>query len=96
MNRDEYLNNCARYLGRLGHEIRALNAAARFDINSVTEDFLIPLLKELFDCPEIQNQNEIQQNFPSVDLGCRKSKISFQVTTDASSDKVVKTLTKFR
>ena len=96
MNRDEYLNNCARYLGRLGHEIRALNAAARFDINSVTEDFLVPLLKELFDCPELQNQNEIQQNFPSVDLGCRKSKISFQVTTDASSDKVVKTLTKFQ
>jgi len=96
MNRDEYLNNCARYLGRLGHEIRALNAAARFDINSVTEDFLIPILKELFDCPELQNQNEIQQNFPSVDLGCRRSKISFQVTTDASSDKIVKTLTKFQ
>ncbi|WP_429817261.1 SMEK domain-containing protein [Ensifer sp. B1-9] len=96
MNRDEYLNDCAKYLGRLGHEIRALNAAGRFDINSVTEDFLVPILKEIFDCPELRNQNEIQQNFPSVDLGCRKSRISFQVTTDASSDKVVKTLTKFR
>ncbi|MBY5651781.1 SMEK domain-containing protein [Rhizobium leguminosarum] len=96
MNRDEYINSCARYLGRLGHEIRALNAAGRFDINSVTEDFLIPILREMFECPELQNQNEIQQNFPSVDLGCRESKISFQVTTDASSDKVVKTLTKFQ
>ncbi|MDH7790182.1 SMEK domain-containing protein [Ochrobactrum sp. AN78] len=96
MNRDEYLNGCAKYLGRLSHEIRALNAAGRFDINSVTEDFLVPILKELFDCPELQNQNEIQQNFPSIDLGCRKSKISFQVTTDASSGKIIKTLAKFR
>ncbi|UXS48282.1 SMEK domain-containing protein [Agrobacterium tumefaciens] len=96
MNKDEYINSCAMYLGRLSHEIRALNAAGRFDINSVTEDFLVPVLKELFDCPELQNQNEIQQNFPSVDLGCRKSKTSFQVTTDASSDKITKTLTKFR
>lgn len=96
MNKDDYLNNCAKYLGRLSHEIRALNAARRFDINSVTEDFLIPILRTIFDCPELRNQNEIQQNFPSVDLGCRKSKISFQVTTDASSEKIVKTLTKFR
>jgi hypothetical protein len=96
MNRDEYLNNCAKYIGRLTHEIRALNAVGRFDINSVVEDFFVPILKVLFDCPELQNQNEIQQNFPSVDLGCRKSRISFQITTDASSDKIVKTLDKFR
>ncbi len=96
MNRDDYLHNCAKYLGRLSHEIRALNAIRRFDINSVTEDFLIPILKVTFDCPELRNQNEIQLNFPSVDLGCEKSRKSFQITTDASSDKVVKTLQKFR
>lgn len=95
MNRDEYIDSCARYFGRLGYEVRALNAAGRFDINSVTEDFLVPILVEMFRCPELKNQNQIQQNFPAVDLGCRKSKVSFQVTTDASSDKVVKTLTKF-
>jgi cell fate (sporulation/competence/biofilm development) regulator YmcA (YheA/YmcA/DUF963 family) len=96
MNRDEYLNSCAKYLGRLAYEIRAQNAVGRFDINSVAEDFFVPILKVLFDCPELQNQNEIQQNFPSIDLGCRNSRISFQITTDASSDKIVKTLEKFR
>lgn len=96
MNRDDCLNNCAKYLGRLTHEIKALNAVGRFDINSVTEDFLVPILRVLFNCPELQNQNEIRQNFPSVDLGCRRSRISFQVTTDASSDKIAKTLEKFR
>ena len=96
MNRDDHLNNCAKYFGRLTHEIRSLNAMGRFDINSVTEDFLVPILKLAFDCPELQNQNTIQYNFPAVDLGCRKSKLSFQVTTDASSAKIVKTLDKFR
>lgn len=96
MNKDEYLGSIAKYIGRLTHEVRALNAIGRFDINSTTEDFLVPILRILFSCPDLKNQNEIQQNFPAVDLGCRKTRISFQVTTDASSDKVVKTLSKFK
>lgn len=95
MNRDDYLNNIAKNFGRLTHEIRALNAIGRFDINSVAEDFLVPVLKVAFACPDLQNQNEIQINFPAVDLGCRTTRISFQVTTDASSSKAEKTLKKF-
>lgn len=95
MNRDSHLNNIAKYFGRLTHEIRALNAIGRFDINSVVEDFLIPVLKVAFTCPDLQNQNEIQMNFPAVDLGCRTTRTSFQVTTDASSGKAEKTLKKF-
>ena len=95
MNRDDHLNKIAKYFGRLTHEIRALNAIGRFDINSVAEDFLIPVLKVAFACPDLRNQNEIQMNFPAVDLGCRTTRISFQVTTDASSGKAEKTLKKF-
>ncbi|GGE38122.1 hypothetical protein GCM10007276_14420 [Agaricicola taiwanensis] len=95
MNRDDHLNNIAKHFGRLTHEIRALNAIGRFDINSVAEDFLIPVLKVAFTCPDLRNQNEILMNFPAVDLGCRTTRISFQVTTDASSGKVEKTLKKF-
>lgn len=96
MNRDDFLHNIAKLIGRLTAEIRALNAVGRFDINSVTEDFLVPVLKLTFDCPDLRNQNQIQANFPAVDLGCRTTKVSFQVTTDASSGKVVYTLDKFR
>lgn len=95
MNRDDHLNNIAKHFGRLTHEIRALNAIGRFDINSVAEDFLIPVLKVAFTCPDLRNQNEIQMNFPAVDLGCRTTRTSFQVTTDASSGKAEKTLKKF-
>lgn len=95
MNRDDHLNKIAKYFGRLTYEIRALNAIGRFDINSVAEDFLIPVLKVAFTCPDLRNQNEIQMNFPAVDLGCRTTRTSFQVTTDASSGKAEKTLKKF-
>lgn len=95
MNRDDYLNSIAKYFGRLEHEMRALNAIGRFDINSVAEDFLIPVLKVAFACPDLRNQNQIQMNFPAVDLGCRTTRTSFQITTDASSSKAEKTLKKF-
>ncbi|WP_354859953.1 SMEK domain-containing protein [Acetobacter fabarum] len=95
MNRNEHLDSIARYFGRLFHEVRAQNAIGRFDINSTTEDFLVPILKVVFSCPDLTNQNHIQQNFPAVDLGCRTKRISFQVTTDATSEKITKTLEKF-
>nr|WP_314439032.1 SMEK domain-containing protein [uncultured Brevundimonas sp.] len=96
MNRDEYIGSIAGYFGRLFHDIRAQNAIGRFDINSTTEDFLVPILKVVFSCPDLTNQNQIQQNFPAVDLGCRTTRISFQVTTDATSAKIIKTLEKFK
>ena len=96
MNKDEYIGSIAGYFGRLFHEVRAQNAIGRFDINSTTEDFLIPILKIVFSCPDLTNQNQIQQNFPAVDLGCRTKRISFQVTTDATSAKIIKTLEKFK
>ncbi|MDB5583191.1 MAG: hypothetical protein JWR80_8367 [Bradyrhizobium sp.] len=95
MNRDDHLHSIAKYFGRLTHEIRALNAVGRFDINSVAEDFLVPVLKIVFACADLRNQNEIQVNFPAVDLGCRTARLSFQVTTDASSAKVEKTIKGF-
>ena len=77
MNRDDHLKNIAKFAGRMVHEIRALNAIGRFDINSVTEDFLIPILKLVFDCPDLQNMNRVQANFPAVDLGCTTTRVSF-------------------
>lgn len=96
MNTNDYLGSIAGYFGRLFHEVRAQNAIGRFDINSTAEDFLVPILRVVFSCPDLTNQNQIQQNFPAVDLGCRTKRISFQVTTDATSTKVIKTLEKFK
>jgi len=66
-----------------------------FDINTVAEDFLIPIFAIAFNCPDLCNQNRIQMNFPAVDLGCKTSRTSIQITSDSSSNKVLETLEKF-
>jgi hypothetical protein len=34
-------------------------------------------------------------NFPAIDLGCKTSRTSIQITSDSSSSKVLETLKKF-
>ena len=95
MNREDDLAVSTSLLGRLAHEIKVKNAAGLFDINRIAEDFYVPILSIMFDYPELKNQNQIAHNFPAVDLGCNASRVSIQVTSDASSGKIVKTLKLF-
>ncbi|WP_145972454.1 SMEK domain-containing protein [Mesorhizobium sp. M5C.F.Ca.ET.164.01.1.1] len=96
MNSQEYINQIKRYFAHLIVEIKCNNACDHFDINKVAENFFIPILSIVYDCPDLKNQNAIKANFPSVDLGCETTGISFQVTSDGSSSKVIYTLEKFR
>lgn len=95
MNREDNLAKSTSLLARLAHEIKVKNAAGLFDINRIAEDFFVPILSILYDCPELKNQNAVAYNFPAVDLGCEAAKVSIQVTSDASSAKVEKTLRLF-
>lgn len=96
MTRQELLQKSASLLGRFSYEVRVSNALGLFDINTVAEDLLVPIFATILDCPNLQNQNRIQMNFPAVDLGCNLSRISIQVTSDASSSKINETLEKFQ
>lgn len=82
-------------MGRLAYEVKVANAMGLFDINTVAEDFLIPIFATVFNCPDLCNQNRIHMNFPAIDLGCKTSRISIQITSDSSSSKVLETLEKF-
>jgi len=95
MTRQELLQRSSTLLGRFAYEVKVANAMGLFDINTVAEDFLIPIFAIAFNCPDLCNQNRIQMNFPAVDLGCRTSRISIQITSDSSSSKVSETLEKF-
>jgi hypothetical protein len=95
MTRQELLQRSSTLLGRFAHEVKVANAMGLFDINTIAEDFLIPVFKIAFDCPDLCNQNRIQMNFPAVDLGCKTSRTSIQITSDSSSSKVRETLKKF-
>lgn len=95
MTRQELLQRSSTLLGRFAHEVKVANAMGLFDINTVAEDFLIPIFAIAFNCPDLCNQNRIQMNFPAVDLGCETSRTSIQITSDSSSSKMRETLEKF-
>jgi len=95
MTRQELLQRSSSLLGRFVYEVKVKNAMGLYDINTIAEDFLIPILAIAFKCPDLRNQNRIQMNFPAVDLGCKTSRTSIQITSDFSSSKVCETLEKF-
>lgn len=95
MTRHELLQRSSSLLGRFAHEVKVANAMGLFDINTVAEDVLVPIFAIAFNCPDLCNQNRIQMNFPAVDLGCKTSRISIQITSDSSSSKTQETLEKF-
>ncbi|MDQ1886664.1 SMEK domain-containing protein [Aeromonas salmonicida] len=95
MTRQELLHRSSTLLGRFAHEVQVANAMGLFDINTVAEDFLIPIFAVAFNCPNLCNQNRIRMNFPAVDLGCETSKVSIQITSDSSTNKMCETLEKF-
>ena len=95
MTRQELLQRSSTLLGRFAHEVKVANAMGLFDINTIAEDFLIPIFAIVFNCPDLRNQNRIQMNFPAVDLGCETSRTSIQVTSDPYSNKMCETLEKF-
>ena len=95
MTRQELLQRSSTLLGRFAYEVKVANAMGLFDINTVAEDFLIPILAIAFNCPNLCNQNRIKMNFPAVDLGCETSRTAIQITSDSSSSKMRETLEKF-
>ncbi|WP_287373987.1 SMEK domain-containing protein [Prosthecochloris sp.] len=95
MTRQELLQRSNTFLGRFAYEVKVQNSMGLFDINTLAEDFLIPIFAIAFNCPGLRNQNRIRMNFPAVDLGCETSRISIQITSDSSSSKVRETLEKF-
>ena len=68
----------------------------RQDINLISEDAWIPILKEVYQCPNLINLNKKQRNFPGIDLGDEQDRVAFQVTASTNLQKVKKTLSQFR
>lgn len=95
MRKQELLTKSSELLTRFAFDVRVKNSMGLFDINTIAEDLLIPVFSIVFNCPELQNQNKIRMNFPAIDLGCSKSRVSLQITSDGSSGKALKTVEKF-
>jgi hypothetical protein len=94
INLEKSINQIIDLLGALRFEIETRNKIGLFDINRLCEDVMIPVFKIAFGCPYLRNLNNEKKNNPGLDLGDDPARIAFQVTSDASLDKVKETLTK--
>jgi chromosomal replication initiation ATPase DnaA len=93
-NKEGEIKPVLRLLGSWITEIRLENAISFLDINKVSEGFARKLLNLIYQY-DLQDLNEIQTNFPGLDLGELKgSKIAFQVTSRVDTEKVIDTLKK--
>ena len=81
-------------LSILKYYIQMNNETGNFDINKYCEDFLVDLLNLVYDINLI-NLNEIEVNFPAIDLGDKNSRICYQVTSTSGINKVEYTIDKF-
>ena len=96
MNSKEYIEIIKKFFVMLVTEVKINTACGHYDINSIAENFYIPILKHIYGCTDLKNQNIIQHNFPAIDLGCKTTRISFQVTSSPDNKKIIKTIEKFK
>lgn len=78
--------------------IQVKGATAQGDsfLNVISETFLVPLLAEVYDLPNLRNLNQTEKkNFPAIDLADITKRVAFQITSTATSDKVKETLRTF-
>lgn len=94
LKREEYEKGIITALTEIELKIKNLNAAHFYDANTVAEDFYCGFLNRLYGY-SLQNMNNIQANYPGIDLGSIKDGIAVQVTADGKRSKIADTIRTF-
>ncbi|GGY11279.1 hypothetical protein GCM10007160_42870 [Litchfieldella qijiaojingensis] len=92
----EIENQLREVISRLIIEIDLATNQGRLDVNLISEDAWIPILKEVYQCPNLTNLNRKHKNFPGIDLGDEQDRVAFQVTSSTDIEKVKSTLEQFK
>lgn len=95
MKQLEIENELRHVVSRMMSQVELATKQGRLDINLVLEDAFIPILKAIFNLPNLINLNRRQKNYPGIDLGDDHDRIAFQITSTTSLDKVKKTVSHF-
>jgi hypothetical protein len=95
MRQLEVENKLRDVVSRIIVQVDLATSQGRTDINLALEDAFIPILKSVFNLPNLINLNRKQKNFPGIDLGDDHDRVCFQVTSTTSLDKVKSTIQQF-
>ncbi|UCH95259.1 MAG: toll/interleukin-1 receptor domain-containing protein [Candidatus Aminicenantes bacterium] len=96
MERQEDFQRIKRLISRWITEIRLHNAVDFYDINRVSEDIARQLLNKIYNYNMSNLNDDEQRNYPGIDLGDKKNKISFQITSRSDAIKIKDCLQKFK
>jgi hypothetical protein len=91
MNQLNSINNISALLSRFVTQVKGLNSINQYGINILSETVIIPMFKEVFGY-DLKNLNAESNNFPGIDLGDRKQRVAFQITSTADSQKIRHTI----
>src|ERR1017187_1586217 len=95
MRRIDYINKITTYSSRFVLEVEGFNATGQYHINIHAENFLIPVLNEIYGL-NLENLNVTQKkNFPAIDIADFKNRVAFQITSSTTTDKIKSTLQTF-
>lgn len=75
--------------------VRSDNKAHRYNINDRAESFTIPLFELIFGWGNLVDLNKSTSNYPGIDLGDYDNRVSIQVTSETTLEKVKHTLSLF-
>ena len=95
MGRIDCINKIITHAARFVLEVEGFNCTGQDHINIHAENFLIPVLNEVFNL-NLENLNSTQKkNFPAIDLADFKNRVAFQITATSSLEKIKSTLKTF-
>ncbi len=93
--RTEALTAIADGLGAIKSSCEHRGLLHLFDNHTVAQHFFRRLLNAAYQLELVELDN-LAENFPAIDLADANKRIAYQVTTEKASEKVTKTLSKFK
>lgn len=93
ITRGHYLGEIIDDLSVLGSQVKMRNALGYTDLTVYAENFFRDVLNILLDI-HLSNLNSERSNEPGLDLGDKRAKLAFQITSSAGSTKINETIKK--
>ncbi|MFH5884696.1 SMEK domain-containing protein [Halalkalibaculum sp. DA3122] len=95
MRRIKLLDRINVLLARFTTEVRGHSSMGFTDIHKASENVLLPLFKIIYELPDLRNLNTEISNHPAVDLGDKKRRVAFQITSKSGIGKIESTFQTF-
>lgn len=93
--RENSLKAISEIFARFSDIVTLQNKAGFIDINKSAEKLFIYILNKTYD-KNFQDTNDIQNNYPAIDLADFEARVCVQVTSESTNSKFRKTVSKFK